>query len=214
MRIAECVSAATALVILTAGTAHALPSISIIWQDSGSSALDSPAVSSTVVADIVLTGDPAAPEWSVVGVFITIEYDPTELLGIEAREGRDVRLGGMSNLLNPIGVGVVHDAENARFTNFDMATLTVGLFERFGSRTLGSVTFHVLAPSGNASDVDVVASVNNVGIDEITIRHLSGVVESGTAVFVGAAVVPEPGLAELIVVGLVGLGWAARSRGR
>lgn len=213
MRIRKCASLATALLILTASAAHALPSISIIWQDSGSSALDSPAVSSTVVANIVLTGDPAAPEWGVVGVFITIEYDPTELLGIEAREGRDVRLGGMSNLLNPIGVGVVHDAENARFTNFDMATLTVGLFQG-RTRTLGSVTFHVLAPSGNASDVDVVASVNNVGIDDITIRHLSGVVESGTAVFVGAAVVPEPGLAELLVVGLVGLGWAARSRGR
>jgi len=206
---------------LMGGVAQALPTISMIWEDNWSSVLEGATPSSERVAQIVLEVDPD-PGVFVIGVFITIEYDPTELVGLEAREHRSVNLPGMFNHFTPVGLhrlsdatpnGVVHDAENAMFLAFDQIALGKGFnaVSPGSSRTLGSVKFRVRSPSGGPSDIDVVASLRHSGIDGISTFSDAGY-QTGTANFVGASLVPEARLAPLLVAGFLSLVWAARPR--
>jgi hypothetical protein len=192
--------------LLSAGTAQALPTISMIWRDPANptgpalgDVIGTPtiAVNDRVVADVVLTGDATGP--SVNGVFITIEFNTGKLFATGAQELATVNLPGMGNSMSPIGIGTAIDNTLGRVTNFDEGTTTTGLATS-ESRTLGSVAFQVVAATGTVNDPDVVGSLVNVGTDTIsTTAGASG------ANFVSAAVVPEPASAALGVAALATL---------
>ena len=89
---------------------------------------------------------------------------------------------------------------------FESVTLLDAFHTRDLTATLGTVVFHVLGSKGDASDIDVVASLQNVGTDEITL----GDATSGTAHFGGASILPEPATGALVIAGLFVLGYAGR----
>ncbi|MEE2665627.1 MAG: thrombospondin type 3 repeat-containing protein, partial [Myxococcota bacterium] len=149
--------------LLAASGAQAIPSIDMIWRSTGTASLFSPAVSSTQVADIVLRTDTE----TVNGVFISIEFDAAELQATAARELAHINLPGMFNAFSPIIVGTTIDNAAGLITLFDEATLSVGL-PGGNTRTLGSVAFHILSAIGDSTDIDVIVSVQNPGIDAIT----------------------------------------------
>ncbi|MEE2662582.1 MAG: PEP-CTERM sorting domain-containing protein [Myxococcota bacterium] len=190
--------------LLASSAAQALPSISIIWRGVGAT-LVSPAGTSNHIADIVLTSDVV----TIGGVFISIEFDAAELQAVNATELAVVNLPGMGNEFAPVSVGTVIDNGAGLIIEFDEATLSTGLVGGV-TRTLGSVTFHVVAGANDNTDIDVIASLQNPGIDAITIA--GGGTTNGT--FVGASVtgpvVPEPTTALLVIAGLAGLGYAGR----
>ena len=177
--------------LLSAGTAQALPTISMIWRDTGTDLIGTPtiAVNDRVLADVVLTGDSTGP--AIKGVFITIEFNTAKLEATGALELPSVNLPGMGNSFSPVGVGVAIDNVAGLVTNFDEATTATGLATD-GTVTLGSVAFTVVAATGTAGDVDVVGSLQNAGTD--TIATASG---NSTANFLAASVVPEPASAAL-----------------
>ena len=195
--------------LFVAATASALPSVSFVWRAPQHGAVigtPSIAASGTVTGDIVLTGDSSGP--AVIGVFVSIEYDTSELTAVSVKELAVANLPGMGNSMSPV-TGGTGELTLGVITNWDSATLTTGLTDN-SSRTLGSVVFHVVAATGDASDVDVITTVNNLGTD--TISGAGGV--TLTANHVGASVigpaVPEPTTALLVVAGLAGLGYAGR----
>jgi len=205
-RISVAVAFAAAL-LFSSTAAYAVPSVDIIWRSTSSNVISTPTISASdiVVADIVLSND-GAP--AVNGVFISIAFDNTELFGIGAAELASVNLPGMGNTMAPVGVGVNVDNANGVFTNFDEATTTAGLTS--GTRTLGSVKFHVIAASG-VGEADVQANINNTGTDSIgTTNGLSDDTTFGAASLNGPPVVPEPTTAILVIAGLAGLGYAGR----
>jgi len=209
-RISAAVVSAAALLFMSTA-ASALPSVDMIWRNpanpTGANAgtvLSTPTIgaSSTVVADIVLRGDGTI---ATTGVFVTIAFDNTELFAIGGLELTTVNLPGMGNTMAPVGAGVTVNQAAGQITNFDQGTNTAGLVT--GSRTLGSVRFHVIAVSGTGED-DVIANLSNTGTD--TISTPGG---DTTANFGGASLngpVPEPTTAILVIAGLAGLGYAGR----
>ena len=177
-----------ALVLLfIAPAATALSSIHISWGLGGISEIVAPAVSSMVTAHIVITPDSAG----VVGVFVSIEFDASELRAIAGKELALVRLG-MGGGFIPVSQG---------FTLVDNA-----VFRGDGSFTLGTVVFHVLEASGDDTDIDVIASLQNIGTDKIELGDRT----LGTASFVGASILPEPTMGTLVIAGLSVLGYAGR----
>ena len=70
-RIVALVVAAASL--LAVSTAHAVPTLSLVWRQSGSATVGTPSsdVTNVVVADVVLTADTIG----VIGVFLSIEFD-------------------------------------------------------------------------------------------------------------------------------------------
>lgn len=198
--------------LLMAGSAHAFPTVSIVWADGQGGAtavLSSPAASSSHTAYIVLTGDPGEPP--VLGVFVSIEYDTSELTsvngapGFPATEMPLVNLPGMGNEFSPLSIGT-NEVTPGIITNFDEKTLATGL-ETAVSVTLGTIIFHIVSADGSAGEADVIASLQNSGTDTIT----GG---GGNAVFVGADVVPEPASASLGAAALLTLLGLKRLRGR
>jgi len=220
--------AAAGGLLLVAGAANALPSIDIIWKDNQSESIGTPTVgsSSTIVADIVLRGD-GDPANSVIGVFITIDFDAAELQAVSAFELGTVNLPGMGNSLSPISTTNFNIDNTAGFVQgFDQANASAPGLSALQSRTLGSVTFHVLNPTGDANDIDVIGNTSNAGVDGITFAPG----EPGSATFSGASLtgpvapppppppppppVPEPTTALLIVAGLLGLSYAGKRSSR
>jgi len=201
------VTVAAAGFVFAATAAQAIPSISIVWQNTGSATIGTPTVtaSSVINADIVLTGDSSGV--AVNGVFISILFDTTELLAIGGQELSTVKLPGMANTMSPIGAGTTVDNVNGVILGFDQATLDAGLGTAV-SRTLGSVRFHVIGAVGDGQD-DVIGAVLPNGVDAITAVGNSVPIEGA---FVGASVTatPEPTTALLVIAGLAGLGYAGR----
>jgi hypothetical protein len=205
-RISVAIASAAALLFISTA-AYAVPSVDMVWRSTQSNVISTPtiSVSNTVIADIVLRND-GAP--NVNGVFISIAFDNTELFGIGGRELVSVNLPGMGNSMAPVGPGTNMDNANGVVTNFDVATTTAGLAT--GSRTLGSVRFHVISASGTG-EADVQANIDNTGTDSIgTTAGLSTNTTFGAASLNGPPVVPEPTTAILVVAGLAGLGYAGR----
>ena len=199
--------AAAGALLLAATTASALPSVDIVWRSTGGSTIGTPGTnaSAPVTAAIVLRGDSAGP--AILGVFVSIVYDTTELTNVGANPAREeptVNLPGMGNQFSPLGIGT-NEVVLGTITNFDQKTLATGLATD-ESVTLGSIKFHVLNPVGDNTDIDVIANIDNTGTDTIT--GPSG------ANFVGASLtgpaVPEPTTALLVIAGLAGLGYAGR----
>ena len=208
-RISVAIASAAALLFISTA-AYAVPSVDMVWRSTQSNVISTPtiSVSNTVIADIVLRND-GAP--NVNGVFISIAFDNTELFGLGAVEIASVNLPGMGNSMAPVGVGTNMDNANGVVTNFDLATTTAGLAT--GSRTLGSVKFHVIAAVGNG-EADVQANLNNAGTD--TISTTAGPAPNATFGFASLngpeiPIVPEPTTALLLGAGLLGLGFAGRS---
>ena len=199
--------------LFAAGAANALPSIDIIWKSNQTNSIGTPSVgaSSTVVADIVLRGSGSSSQ-SVVGVFITVAFDASELQAQSAFEIPTVNLPGMGNTLSPISVGTSIDNSAGKVQGFDWANASApGLSGSGQSRTLGSITFHIVDATGDSSDVDVVGELSNAGVDEITFAPgVGGDAAFGGASVTGRAVVPEPTTAFLVLAGLAGLGYAGR----
>lgn len=201
------------LLLMCASTAHALPSIQIIWQDTQTPTLAA-SPSATAVADIVLRGEEPLV---ISGIFVSIEFDASELQAVGGRELFAVNLPGMGNVFVPVGIGVTLDNVAGVVTNFDQATLEGGLATT-DSRTLGSVRFHVLNPTGGTGEADVIVSLKNVGIDAIVLD--GDAIEAGPGramliAFDGADVIlaaPEPATGLLLLCGVAGLGYAGRRR--
>jgi len=164
--------------LLAASAAQAIPSIAIKWRSSGTATLVSPAATSTQVADIVLT----TVTQVVNGVFISIEFDNVELTAIAAREVSSVNLPGMGNVFRPISPGTTIDNASGLVTLFDTGTSSTGLAGGH-VRTLGSVTFQIVAAWNSSADIDVIASLQNSLFDDVV-----GLTEAIGANFVGAAV--------------------------
>jgi hypothetical protein len=81
---------AAAGLVLASSAAQATPTLSIIWQSTGTATLVSPTASATIVADIVI----ATNTLTVRGIFISIEFDVSELQAISM--ARAVRLAASS----------------------------------------------------------------------------------------------------------------------
>ena len=195
--------------LLAAGSAQAIPTVAIVWrapQHAATIGTPSVSASATVTADVVLRGDSSGP--SIIGVFVSIEYDTAELTALNVTELASVNLPGMGNSMSPVLSGT-GELVPGIITNFEEATLTTGLATD-ESRTLGSVVFHIVAATGDASDVDVIASLQNAGTD--TISGAGGATLG--ADFVGASVVPEPASAALGGAALLTLLGLKRLRGR
>ena len=212
-RVLAAATFATAFLFMTSA-ASALPSVDIIWKTNQTSSIGTPSIgaSSTVVADIVLRGDGDANN-AVIGVFVTIAFDTSELQAVSAFELGTVNLPGMGNTPAPISTTNFNNDNGAGVVQgFDQANASApGLSGLGQSRTLGSVTFHVVSAAGDATDIDVIANTTNAGVDGITFAP--GV--PGSSNFVGASVtgppiVPEPTTAFLLLAGLAGLGYAGR----
>ena len=201
------------VLFLAPAAAQAVPAISLIWRATGNSAVAAPtaSASSTILADLVLTGDSI----NVSGVFVTIEFDATELQAIDMREltTAEVAPGNeFSTLLQGPNTfsGPAIDNTNGFVYGFDSGSLTGGCVNC--TITLGSVQFHVVRASGDASDIDIVASLVNAGLDEIngTLGPRCTTADPSTCDFVGASVVPEPAMVVLVLTGLAGIGYASR----
>ena len=198
-RVALAAAAAVTGSALLASSAQAVTSVSMIWRTNGTATIGTPSVNVTslVIADIVLIADDDASP--VSGVFISIEFDPTELVALGASELSTVNLPGMANTMAPIAVGItLLDNTLGIIEGFDQGSLTTGA--GVATVTLGSVRFHVVSLSGGPGEEDVVASLQNAGIDAI----IGGSGDAGTA-FIGADVVPEPGSSTLGAVALLTL---------
>ena len=200
--------ALVAAAVLVASSAQALPTIALKWRTSGTATVASPAASSVQIADIVIT----TVSQTVNGIFVSIEFDQVELQATGAKELAAVSLPGMGNEFSPITVGTTINNTAGLVTLFDEATLATGLAGG-NVRTLGSVTFHVVGAANDATDIDVIASVQNTGIDAIT--SPPDVVIGAN--FVGASVtgptpppVPEPTTALLLIAGVAGLSYVGR----
>jgi hypothetical protein len=191
---------AAAGLVLASSAAQATPTLSIIWQSTGTATLVSPTASATIVADIVI----ATNTLTVRGIFISIEFDVSELQAISASELQVVNLPGFGREFRPLASGTSIDNTNGLVENFDQQTLSSGMFGG-QTRTLGSVTFHVVGAANSSGDIDVIVSLQNAGIDD-----LNGPSGSFGGVFVGASVVPEPTSAILAMAGIAGLGYASR----
>ncbi len=197
--------------VLLATSAMALPSISMIWRDPGSgvpgfgATIGTPSVSasSIVVADIVIHSDSNF----TIGIFISLEFDTSELFALGAVELVSVNLPGMGNSFTPFTLGTAApDNVNGIIEGFEQKTLSTGLGVPSVTMTLGSVRFHVLnGPAyGQLGEEDVIVSLQGA-VD--TIGFSTG---PGGANFVGADVVPEPTTAILLISGIVGLVYAGR----
>ncbi|MEE2663001.1 MAG: hypothetical protein VX681_02685, partial [Myxococcota bacterium] len=114
--------ALVAAAVLVASSAQAAPSIAMIWRGVGAT-LVSPAATSTHVADIVLITDVL----TVQGVFISIEFDATELQALNATELAEVNLPTMGNVMSPISNGTTIDNGAGLVIQFDEASLSTGL---------------------------------------------------------------------------------------
>ena len=192
---------AAAALVLAASSAQALPSISIIWRDTGTATIGTPTVSasSIVIADVVIHSDANFTN----GVFISIEFDVTELQAIGAAELASVNLPGMNNFYVPVVPGVtLVDNTNGIIEGFDQHTLGTGLGVASVFKTLGSVRFHVVTVLGDPPE-DVIASLQGA-LDAIFFST-----GPGSANFVGAFL-PEPTTAILLIGGIAGLGYASR----
>ena len=219
---------AAMVALLVAGSVQALPTVSIIWKQTGTDTInaDSVNVGDLVNANIVVTADPEADP-SIVGVFVTIEFNNSKLdvscgggagppSACGGFEIPTVNLPGMGNTWSPIGLGVDCFQEGAPGTfppalqgvplcaSFDQASASSPGLNSGNTRTLGSITFELLDVSGGVTDVDVIASLANTGQDSISMSN--GTNSDGT--FESAAVVPEPmssalgGAALLTLLGL------------
>ena len=129
---------------------------------------------------------------------------------VNATELAFINLPGMSNSFAPISTGTVIDNGAGLVIQFDEATLAAGLPQNL-TRTLGSVTFHVVNPITDGG-IDVIASLQNPGVDSFT---NGGAVlcenqNPGGCNFVGARVTPEPTTALLLIAGIAGLGYVGR----
>ena len=129
-RILALLAAVAGSVLLAASSAQAITSVSMIWRDPGSgtpgfgATIGTPSVSasSIVIADIVLAADAAG----VTEVFISIEFDATELQAITTFpmevELASVNLPGMGNFFLPMTPGVSFDNINGLIEGFDQVT--------------------------------------------------------------------------------------------
>ncbi|MEE2665137.1 MAG: PEP-CTERM sorting domain-containing protein [Myxococcota bacterium] len=201
--------------VLLVTSAQAVPSVSMIWRGVGAT-LVSPAASTDAIADIVLT----TTTETVQGIFISIEFDANELQAVNATELAVVGLPGMTNSFSPISAGTMIDNGAGLVTLFDEATLSTGLVGG-NTRTLGSITFHVVAAANDATDIDVIAALLNPGIDALTsppnVTLCTSVTPGGCA-FIGASItgpvapppMPEPTTALLLIAGIAGLGYVGR----
>ena len=143
---------------------------------------------------------------AILGVFISIEFDATELQAVSAKELATINLPGMGNEFRPISTSTLIDNGLGKVTDFDEATLSTGLTAG-NTVTLGSVTFRVASTTGGPTDIDVIASLQNTGLDAIVGGGDSALIDAN---FIGASVVPEPTTVMLVVAGIAGLAYAGR----
>ena len=198
--------AAIALVsaLLGAGGASAVSSVDIIWKDTGTPGYSPSFVpaSTTVTASVVLTADSVG----VAGVFVTILFDTVELDFISGLE--TVAKVGMGNSFAPIIAGMTVDESAGKIFGFDSATLATGCISC--TITLGTIKFHAVSVGGSPFEADVVATIEDNGIDGV-FNDIGGDIVSVPASFGSAWIgTPEPGTALLVGLGLGAIAWSSR----
>ena len=192
------------LIRLAAAPVAALSSLDVTWRSAGSPKLPV-GTTGVQIADITLTVDIGAN--TVSGVFWSVGYDATELTAIGAREGDNstltTNLPSMGNEFAPIAPGA--DITTVGIvTGFDQGTLGTGLVAG-NTRTIGSVKFNVTnVIADGQGDVQVV--IQQTGIDGIGdssgTRCIGALSRNDCPYSFGAALVPEPTTATLVVLGL------------
>jgi len=223
---------AVAVVLLSATSARALSSVDLVW--SNNSSASSPSViavntSNVVTANIVLRGDAVG----IVGVFVSIQFDPVELYAFSAHENFTAPTGpGPGTSFGPVGPGVVIDNSAGLITNFDSAAGAPFVGCVNCTVTLGSVQFHAWGIwNGGADDVDVNLAVLPNGFDGIVLPSGELVdvplgqltVDGGCRSHCGpwdgpyppgpSSGIPEPGAVTLFALGAMGAAVSMR-RGR
>jgi len=192
--------------MLAAAPVAALSSVDVVWRSQPSDPrLPASASGTTQIADITLTVDSGAN--TVFGVFWSVGYDAAELTVIGGREGNNsslaVNLPGMGNEFSPVAPGV-NTSTPGLVQGFDEGTTGTGLVAG-NTRTIGSVKFTVSSViEDGAGDVQVLIQQN--GIDAISdssgSRCIGALSRNDCPYTFGAAFVPEPTTATLVVLGL------------
>jgi hypothetical protein len=198
------IGALAAVMSLVAGSASAIDSIYLTWQANNTPTIGTPTVmtSSVVLADVVMDADSAG----VSGIGVSFQFDAAELLAVGLKEISPLNAPGMGNGFSPLSPGPsLIDNDNGLIAGFDQADLTgSGLTGDVGPLTLGSVKFHVVQATGDASVIDVTPGFFNSSdgvVDSIGF-------EKSDPSFTGASVTPEPSagvLGSIALATLLGL---------
>ena len=195
------------LTMLAAAPAAAISSISLQWRgNGGDTGLAASEVGNSAIADIVLNVDGN----TVIGVFWSVTYDPTELTATASNEINSINLPGMGNTFIPQLSGTsttTGGTLGGLVENFDERVDPIsgpGLATG-NSRTLGSITFNVIA-SNNDGVADVQVVIQQNGIDAISdssgTRCIGVLPRNDCPYEFGSLFVPEPTTSALVVLGL------------
>ena len=201
------------LSLLAAAPAAAISSVSLQWRGNGGDLTigSTPGVlpPSPQIVDIVLTVDGN----TVIGVFWSVEYDPTELAVVSTHEISPVNLPGMGNVFIPQAVGTTTTTGGTLggiIGNFDerVDPISATGLETGNTRTLGSITFNVIGRSTDGvADATVVIQQNGIdAISDSSGTRCIGVLPRNDCPYTfGSLFVPEPTTSALVALGL-GLG--------
>jgi hypothetical protein len=153
---------------------------------------------------------------------VSINYDTdlgNELNFLAGKEwlgtsfGTTTMAGTYASLVAGLGPPAPVESTNAvagRINTYESGKTPAGAFLPTGSYAVGTARF-VVNPGASTDGDDLFLGLFSVGIDDV-INNLNGVIPSSGLVFGTAAVnvIPEPGTATLLGLGLVGLVMAGR----